>query len=577
MASLNAPRCTSTTRDLTRWLLRHGGGIVAVALSVAVTTPLAAQAVTGAGDDAIPMPKGGYRFRVGGLWNDYSAVFTPAGESGRRGLLDPLATNSLDTRALPQLTGIQQSLRTLSGIANYSLSLGTFEAIGDVRQSSIPLALDVGITRRLSVGLLVPYVESRNRDQLVLNRSGVSASVGQNPALAPTAGAAARTNNGALLRQLAQARAQLAAELTRCADPMANNCTAIRADPAGARSLLARALNAQNAVATVYGDSVRAASPLVPISSSTTHTAITNTIGTLRSDFQGFGVSSIAQGVAPAPATVVYGPGSLRALAGDSLLGLNYDTFGGTRRAGIGDVDLTATALLFDTFGADQKKRLNNTGRALRTTLTAGFRFGSAGANRAQDPFDVPIGDGASALLLRSTTDIIANKWFWVSGTVRVVRPFSDEIAVALPLPTDSTIFHPFTIGSATRSLGQRTEIEIAPRVMFGQFFGISGAYLLRRVGASDLRPVGDFGVVDCAVGAVCPQIGPQTTAATTLQALSIGASFSSLASYMRGGAKFPLELQFVHTAAISASGGIIPVASTDRLELRIYRGFPRR
>ncbi len=539
--------------------------------------PARAQAVAGAGDDAIPIPKGGYRFRIGGLWNDYASVFTPDGSGGRRGLLDPLATNSLDTRALPQLTAVQQAIRTLSGSADYTLSLGTFEAIGDVRQSTVPLALDVGITKRISVGLLVPYVESRNREQLVLNRAGTSATVGQNPAIAATAGAAARTANGTLLRQLALARTQLAAEITRCADALAIGCAAIRADPAGAQALLTRAQGTQSAIARVYGDSVRAASPLVPISGSTTHSAIVGTIGTLRTAFQGFGVTSIAQGVAPAPATVVYGPGSLRALAADSTLGLNYDTFGDTRRAGIGDVDLTATALLFDTFDADQKRRLNNTGRALRTTLTAGFRFGTAGANRAQDPLDVPIGDGASAILLRSTTDVIANKWFWVSGSLRIVRPFSDNLAVMLPLPTDSTVFNPFSIGVAKRSLGQRTEIELAPRVMFGQFFGISGAYLLRRVGASKLAPQGNVGVVDCRPGAFCAQIGPQITLASTLHALSIGASFSSLASYTRGGAKWPLELQFVHTAAIGASGSIVPITSTDRLELRIYRGFPRR
>jgi hypothetical protein len=45
----------------------------------------------------------------------------------------------------------------------------------------------------------------------------------------------------------------------------------------------------------------------------------------------------------------------------------------------------------------------------------------------------------------------------------------------------------------------------------------------------------------------------------------------------MRGGANFPLELLFSHTQSIAGSGATQPVAGIDRLELKIYRGFPRR
>ena len=578
MNSLNAPRC-SVRHRFPR--LAGTASVVVAVLLAPLTMPhvATAQAVTGVGDDAVPLPKGTFRFRVGGLWNNYTSVYAPdaKGSLKSRALFAPLATANFGTQALPQLSAAEAAIRTLTANTNYALSLGTFEAIGDVRQSTVPLALDVGITRRISIGIAVPYVESRNLSQLVLNRNGTSANVGQNPAFSTTLGTAARSTNGSLLRQIALARTQLAAEITRCADPLALNCTAIRANPAAAQSLLQQALGAQRAIATVYGDSLRGASPVVPVTGSTSNTAIVATIGSLRSAFQGFGVTSIAQTIAPAAATIVYGPGSLVAIAADSAFGLRYNAVGGTRRAGIGDVDLTVTALLHDSFNADQKRRLNNTGRAWRSTVTAGFRFGSAGADRVEDPLDVPIGDGASALLVRSTTDIIANRFFWVSGTVRLVKPFADNVAAALPLLTDSTIFFPFTVGSATRSLGQRIEIEIAPRLMLGQFFGVSSAYLLRRVGAARLQPLGNFGVPDCPVGPVCPQIVSQTTAATTVQALSIGASFSSLASYMRGGAKWPLELLFSHTAPISASGGIQPIFSTDRLELKIYRRFPRR
>ncbi len=562
-----------------RWL----AAVVSVALMAPalVATPqwALAQAVSGAGDDAIPIPKGGYRFRIGGLWNDYTNLYTDvgAGSLASRPLLDGLATSSLGTRAFPQLGAAEQSIRTLSAQSNFVLSLGTFEAVGDVRQATIPLSLERGITRRISVGVVVPYVESRNRNQLVLNRNGTSATVGQNPAYATAAGvgAGARTTNGTILRQLALARTQLSAEINRCANIAAINCAAIRANPAGAQSLLQQALSTQSAIGLVYGDSTRGGSPVVPISGSTVHTAIVANVGTLRTAFAGFGVTSIAPNVAPAPATVVYGPGSLAAIAGDSAFGLSYTAINGTRRAGIGDIDLTFTALLHDTFGADQQRRLSNRDRAVRSSLTAGFRFGSAGADRAQDPLDVPIGEGASAVLLRSTTDYILNRRFWISGTLRIVHPLSDQVVTAVPLLSDSTMFRPFSLSRAQRDLGQRAEIEIAPRLMFGEFFGLSGAYLFRRVGADVLTPAlpQDAPSTNTLLGA----FDPRTSPARTVQAITIAASFSSLASYVRRGARYPLELLFTHTAPIRASGGTSPVFAMDRLELRIYRGFPRR
>ncbi len=572
MASLIVARC-SRSHSVPR--VFRLGLLVALPLLTAVGTPRVggAQAVTGVGDDAVPIPKGAYRFRVGGLWNEYTAVYAPDGNgsSKSRALLGPLATSSLGTGALPQLSGAESAIRTLTATPAYSLSLGTFEAIGEVRQAAIPLSFEVGIGRRFSIGVNVPYSESRGRSQLVLNRLGTSANVGQNPAFSTATGAAARTNNGALLRQLATARTQLAAEITRCTDPLAPNCTTIRANPTAAQALLQQAQSAQSAIATVYGDSVRGASPVVPLNGSTSNTSIVATIGAIRSAFQGYGIGSIAPTIAPAAATVAYGPGSLGSIVTDSAFGLRYNTIEGTRRAGIGDVDLTVTGLLHDTFAADQKRRLSNTGRAIRSTFTAGFRFGTAGADRVEDPLDVPIGEGASALLLRSTTDFVLNRFFWISGTVRIVKPFGDQVAVALPFLTDSTIFNSFTVGLARRALGPRTEIEIAPRLMFGPFFGLSGAYLLRRVGEDQLTP--ESATSAGPAGATAPH----TTPVRTMQALAVGASFSSLASYMRGGAKWPLELRFVHTAPISASGGIQPIFATDRLELTIYRRFPRR
>ena len=84
----------------------------------------------------------------------------------------------------------------------------------------------------------MPYVESRDVSQLLLNRVGSTANVGMNPAYAASTGVAARSTNGALLSQLDLARTRLTAEITRCASTTATGCDAIRANVGAAQALL---------------------------------------------------------------------------------------------------------------------------------------------------------------------------------------------------------------------------------------------------------------------------------------------------------------------------------------------------
>jgi hypothetical protein len=530
-----------------------------------------AQTVAGAGDDAIPIARGSVRIRVGGLWNDWDAVFADSGGSARRRpLLGGMGRQSLGTDVFTQLQPVEAAIRDLTGLPEFRLSLGTLEARGDVRQSIAPILVDVGVTRRLSLGILVPYVESRDNAQLILNRAGTNVTVGANPAFGTTAGAATRVANGALLRQIARARVLLGAEVARCAATDATGCERIRANPAGAQQLLTRSQQTERAIAAIYGDSLRGGSPVVPFTATLLGEFVNGRVSAMRTEFEDFGVSAIGATSLPVGATTAYGPGGLEAIAGDSAFGLGFRRLGNTRRAGIGDIDLTASFLLFDSFGASQRTRLTASGRALRSLVSVGWRFGTAAADNVDDAFDVPIGDGANALLARSTTDLVLNRSMWMSATVRVVKPFADDRVVPVPLRTDSTRFTSFGFASARRTLGTRIEVEVAPRYALGDFFGLSAAYLIRRTGESTL----DAGTET--ISAV-PVLSRSVSPSTTFQAASVGVSFSTLASYVRNRSRLPLEVIYTHTRPITASGGLVPAVYTDRLELRVYTGFPRR
>jgi hypothetical protein len=57
----------------------------------------------------------------------------------------------------------------------------------------------------------------------------------------------------------------------------------------------------------------------------------------------------------------------------------------------------------------------------------------------------------------------------------------------------------------------------------------------------------------------------------------AIGVTYSTLAPFVRGKSKHAVEVLFAHEVALSSSGVIVPSLVRDRLELRIYPGFPRR
>lgn len=554
-----------TLRVVLRW------SIAILGLVVARTAPVQAQVVAGVGDDAIPLPRGTRQFLISGLWNDWDAVYAPtaSGGSRRQPLLASLSTSQAGVAVFPQLAATESGLRVLTAQPAFLLSLGALDATGEVRQSVAPLAFSVGISRRLSVRLMVPYVESRDVAQLLLNRAGSTANVGLNPAYQSSSGASARAINGSVLSQIDRARTQLAAEITRCTSPTAAGCDVIRTNAAGAQSLLVRSGTTRATIASVYGDASSGGAPVVPIENGTAQAAVRTTIATLRTDFAAFGVTSIGQGAAPAGATTVYGPGAFSRIVADSAWKLGYGRLGNTRRAGIGDIDLTTSFLLFDHVAADQVRRLLSPSRGVRSMLTAGWRFGTAGADRTDDPFDVPIGEGANALLLRSTTDVVLTPSFWVSATVRSVSPLSDAVAIAQPFRSDLTVFEPIGVNTATRSLGSRVELELAPRLSIGQFFGVSGAYLRRRWGADRYTGVGTPTAPAAATSYETPS--------RSVNAVAVGVTFSTLASYARGRSRFPAEVLYSHTTSLAGSGGTVPAVSSDRLELRVYTGFPRR
>ncbi len=525
-----------------------------LALSVAGTaaaTVAAAQPTAGLGEDAIPVPARGMRLVIGAHWDEWDRRLLPNGT--RAPLLAGLSTPAFGATHLPVLDGAQEGIRQLLGASDFTLSLGPLDARGAVRRATTTLNADFGITRRIGLGVRISYVEVVHDAQLVLNRAGVDANVGANPN---------QITNASVYVQLGTARNQLLDAITACGtDGAGDLCEAILADPAAAQALAARAEAFRNAWGAVYG-SENAGSPVVPIHGSETHDAISAALEAIREDFTRYFPTSIPAN-APLGAVRVYGSNGLQELAQDSAFGVNADTLGGGFRAGMGDVDVEARVLLFDTWRGDQVARLNTTRSGVRLMASAGWRFGAASSAQANEPFALALGDGVNAVLLRATADAVWKRRAWISATIRTTTPIADEAVVRMPgagLPEFFFLGRPQAV---TRTLGRRTDFEVAPRIALGEKFGVSASWLTRSFSGDRYEPLGDG--------------TPFVTPSGSAQYGAVAVSYSTLAAFTRGRSKRAVEVMYAHEVALSTSGLSVPSLARDRLELRIYTGFPRR
>src|SRR3982751_3785493 len=131
-------------------------------VALLVSAPLGgAMAQSGIGplDDATPIPRGWVRFSVLNAWTRYDGRF------GTNGGLDPLgaplSTDSLGPRQLPLLAPVEGALQTLTNNPLQRLTLGRLDVRSDARIVTTPLVLEYGITTRLSLGVTVPVVQTR--------------------------------------------------------------------------------------------------------------------------------------------------------------------------------------------------------------------------------------------------------------------------------------------------------------------------------------------------------------------------------------------------------------------------------
>ena len=522
---------------------------------------LQAQGAPSLTDDAIPIPGGWVRFSVGNSWTRYESRF---GENGTvRGLGEELSTDSLGPRQLPRLAPIEGAMQTLTRTPNQRLTFGRLDVRSDARIVTTPFALEYGITRRITFGVVVPLVQTRRSAQVRVNqRAADDTAKTSNVGILPVSlRAATATANLDVVLKLTQAANALTGLLTRCAqNPAATECSTITGREADAAEAARRASEFAGAVASAYGVETEDVA-VAPLEGSALAKTIEAERAALATQLAAY-VPGTVIGTLPTVTTEfsyidlqgrVREPGLLQ-----SPLGGGIDSIATTERIGLGDVELRARVLLLE---HSQQDTLPMRGVRYRLAVGGIVRFATSRPDSARDLLDIGTGEGAGTEV-RTALDVAAGR---VGATVaaRFARSFARTVNVPLVgYPIGGFPYPEF--GEVSRKGGDVFALDVTPRFFVGDWLAFEGRFGMERTGAPT------FSGTESPCSACVVLDNSVLPTESTVRLVGAGVRYSTVDSFLRGRARYPIEVSYRHLETIGGDAGA-PKAFRDQIEMRIY------
>lgn len=536
-----------------------------------LSRPANAQGAPGAGDDALVLPRGTVRLRAGAEWMRFYERYG-GGTTGRVGALEPLGADlTLDTIGVSQLESlfpVQAGVRTLAGMPDFTASLG--RSLVRVRNHvfTTPVTLELGLTRRLSVGVMVPFVTAAADVDLRVNPRGLEPTLGLNPTLVA---ASAIATNASLLAQFDSAASQLGQRLALCtSNPAAPGCGPLNANRPGALALIANANAFATGLGQVYGGrGGSGGAPFVPLAGTAAQAAIEARVAAYKALYASFGTSAISAAgplAAQAPFTIA----DMQRLLTDSVFGVRARPLATSVTRGVGDIDIGFKLNLVGTFRPEDRPSPAAGRVRWRQSVGGVFRLGT-GTLDAPDAFtDLGTGDHQNDVEIRSYTDVTYGPNVWLSLVARYSMQAADERVMRIGETPHQVLAAAYRQQTVKRALGDELVVELTPRWALNEFVGVSGHYLYRRKSPDSYT--GRFTVTDLAgqqIAIDAAALDAETAARE--HRFGAGLSYSTTSAFAAGRTSVPLEITYLHVQTTRGSGGNVPKLSQDRIEVRWY------
>jgi hypothetical protein len=466
------------------------------------------------------------------------------GNGGDRNVGSLLAADSLGSAQIPAFAPMENAIRNASGTSSFRLNAGQLSAVANSRVVTAPLILEYGLTSRITLGVVVPLVETRTSLAAGLNYKPGSANVGVN-------GSAVIAANSALIASMNAAAASLQTRLAAC-QSSPGTCGLTTAQQSAAQSLVQSTASLSSSLATLYGTSTASGQVLIPLDSSAIQGVIAARVQSVRDQYSALlGADPITGAL-----TGAHGPAANAQLQG-ILTALGHDTLQAIDRSSIGDITIGATYQLMNTYpdSAGAAAPGASARHYVRVAANAGYRLGTGEPANRNRFFDLGTGYGQPGITagLAADAQLVGN--FSASAQASYTAQFG-SVAVSR-IPNVGNVAFPLDLPVAgTYTAGNVLSLSLIPRYRFSSDVGVTGRYTMVRVGA------------DQYTGSGATNAG---IAAATAQQLGIGLTYGTIMSLDRGPGRIPFEVSFNHLETIAGSGGPTPKTFVDQIELRVY------
>jgi hypothetical protein len=433
---------------------------------------------------------------------------------------------------------MQQDVRTASGISAFAASLGA-GIIGIRAERRItPLTAEVGLTDRLSIGVMVPLVRVDVRKAYVLDTTG---NLGRNPLVFDGADLAYTAFFGAF-----------DSSLTQLDQYIATNCPA-NPSCATAQSLSTQGHTMRLALGRViYGTGPTGRTPFIPLKQSTAGQAIDTTIAQIQRELaDSFSIAGFTESLTLPTAPVSQDDFSF--FLADSAFGFNDTPFDRTIRReqyGPGDAEVSA-----------------------KYRLVAGDRYAAAAAlvvrlptghlASPNDPFGVSTGDHQTDLEGRLIQEWTVGGRLWLNLNVRGGVQFAGERERRVAPPD---FFWVTSAADARLSWkpGNYLGVDVAPMYKFTPTFaaGVTGSYYTQRPDRYTFLSPQDSTALATRLGV--PTSAAVLDAGTGIRFLRLGVAVTYTGPLWEAG--------FSVLQTVSGGGAAVPASTVFRIVLRTYR-----
>lgn len=514
---------------------------------------LLAPGFAGAQEPYSPLVPGGMiRLEVRGEYSSFSSRYRTwtegaSAQEGLQALSDPFS-GPVGASVFPFLGPAEDAVGDAIG-GDYEISLGTMASFMEKNAARVPVSLDVGISDRLTAGLVVPVAQHETEFAFHFEADSSEANAGFGPGLTdPGAVADFLVGLGNSIREYDAFR-----EAACTSDPPSPECV-------NATTVLERAVGFQGSVTAMY------MARFAPLGWSEAGTALQTRLSDLAVAFEAAGVAGVPAAMPLSETLLTYE--NFLALVTDPAYGIGATNPMGQWRGlwKIGDIEVRAAARLFESGERDGPSHVA-AGAGAMVRLPTGTQDDPANF------LDAATGDAQTDVELRG----------WMNGRWRGGFGLWADFRYGIQLggTTERRVFDPgftFAPHSSLAKLdwdpGDYQLFEVSPWYRIAESMTVLAGYRYYRKGRDSFALAGGDGT-----GPPPPATPPDPAILVPHSAASSGRAtiamvYNRAAPTRDGAAGRPLEIRVAYRRVVAGGGGNVPKAGSLEAGFRFFAGL---